>query len=215
VETIILLILCCQPTGCFHSNKFLTVDIDCCFSPTSNLKLASGMCRVGNLLTAGANVALGTDSSASNNRLDMMAEMKLAAVLAKAVADDPMAVPAFQALQMATINGARALGLAADTGSLQPGKWADMVAVRLVQQEGDDGDDDAFDPGLTPLYDVVSHLVYAATHSNVDDVWVAGRCLMHQRQLQTVDMAQVRRTAREWQNKVAAAASADAAAASQ
>lgn len=97
--------------------------------PVSNMKLARGFCPVNNLIKAGVNVAIGTDGASSNNSLDMMAEMKLAAVLARAVAKDARAVPAMTALRMATLNGARALGLGAKTGSLVKGKDADMIAV--------------------------------------------------------------------------------------
>merc|ERR1719161_849254 len=97
--------------------------------PTSNLKLASGFCRVHDLDKAGVNVALGTDGASSNNALDVMAEMKLAAILAKGVSKDAKAVPASTALRMATLHGAKALGLDEVTGSLKAGKDADMVAV--------------------------------------------------------------------------------------
>src|SRR5690606_28475282 len=99
--------------------------------PESNLKLASGFCRSAALLEAGVNVALGTDGAASNNDLDMLAEMRSAALLAKAVAEDACAVPATTALQMATLNGARAMGLDSDIGSLEIGKAADITAIDL------------------------------------------------------------------------------------
>lgn len=110
----------------------------------------AGFCPVAKMIAAGVNVAIGTDSSASNNCLDMMTEMKLAAVLAKGVSGDTTAVPAAQAIRMATLNGARALGLGDKTGSLVPGKCADMIGVRLDELE------------LSPMYSVISHVVYVA-----------------------------------------------------
>lgn len=160
--------------------------------PTSNLKLASGFCPVDLLLKNGVNVALGTDSSASNNCLDMLAELKLAAILAKAVSSDATAVPALTALRMATINGAKALGLGHVTGSLTVGKFADMAAIELDRLE------------LLPLFDVLSHIVYAATHASVSDVWVAGRELMRDRKLTTLDEAQIVRDCEAWGQKLAA-----------
>ncbi len=130
--------------------------------PSSNLKLASGFAPVAAMLERGINVGLGTDGAASNNRLDLFQEMRSAALLAKAVAEDAQAMPAHQALAAATLNGARALGLEASIGSLVPGKVADLCAVALDS------------PELAPCYDVVSHLVYAAGREHVSHVWVAG-----------------------------------------
>ncbi|MGA8049237.1 MAG: TRZ/ATZ family hydrolase [Burkholderiales bacterium] len=134
--------------------------------PSSNLKLASGFAPIAALLDAGVNVALGTDGAASNNRLDMFQEMRQTALLAKAVARDAAAVPARAALRAATLGGAIALGLERQVGSIVAGKAADLVAVRL------DG------PELSPCYDPVSHLVYAAGREHVSHVWVAGRALI-------------------------------------
>mmetsp|Transcript_9778 Transcript_9778/g.19201 ORF Transcript_9778/g.19201 Transcript_9778/m.19201 type:complete len:749 (-) Transcript_9778:359-2605(-) len=155
--------------------------------PTSNLKLASGFCPVQKLIDAGVNVAIGTDGASSNNSLDMFAEMKLAAILAKGVALEPCAVPATQALRMATINGAKALGIADKVGSLEVGKQADMIAVNLS------------DLSCLPTYHVVSHLVYACSRHQVSDVWVDGKCLMRNRQLITIDAGKLRRVAEKWQ----------------
>jgi len=130
--------------------------------PSSNLKLASGLAPVAQLLAAGVNVALGTDGAASNNRLDMFEEMRLAALIGKVQANDASAITAAQAFTMATLGGARATGLAGATGSLEMGKSADVIAVRL----------DA--PGMQPLFDPVSHFVYAASRAEVSHVWVAG-----------------------------------------
>ena len=134
--------------------------------PSSNLKLASGFAPVAKMVAAGINLAIGTDGAASNNRLDMFEEMRLAALLAKAVAGDAEAMPAHAALRAATLGGAAALGLETRIGSIAPGKAADLAAVRLSG------------PELSPCYDPVSHLVYAASRRDVSDVWVAGRRLL-------------------------------------
>ena len=159
--------------------------------PESNLKLASGFCPVQKLLDAGINVALGTDGAASNNDLDMLGEMRSAALLAKGVAGDAAALPAARALSMATINGARALGLDSVCGSLTPGKAADIVAIRMDQIE------------TQPLYQVISQLVYACGRDQVRDVWVAGRHLLKDRQLTTLDEAAILDSARQWRDKIA------------
>ena len=153
--------------------------------PESNLKLASGFCPVAKLLAAGVNVALGTDGAASNNDLDMFGEMRTAALLAKGVANDATALPAHQALEMATINGARALGIDSFTGSLEVGKQADIIAVDLSAIE------------TTPMFDPISHLVYCTGRNQVSDVWVAGKHLMKQRVLTSLDIATIRTAARE------------------
>jgi len=131
--------------------------------PSSNLKLASGFAPVAKLAAAGINLSLGTDGAASNNRLDLFEEMRLAALLAKATARDAQALPAHAALRAATLGGAMALGLERSIGSIAPGKEADLTAVRLAG------------PELSPCYDPASHLVYAAGRHNVSDVWVAGQ----------------------------------------
>ncbi len=158
--------------------------------PESNLKLASGFCPVQKLLAAGVNVALGTDGAASNNDLDMIGEMRTAALLAKGVSNDATAVPAHVALRMATLNGARALGLEARIGSLTVGKYADLVAIDLS-------------PTATqPVYDPVSHIVYAATREQVTDVWVAGRQLLRARRLTTLDEQAILSRAARWRDKI-------------
>jgi 5-methylthioadenosine/S-adenosylhomocysteine deaminase len=162
--------------------------------PEANLKLASGFCPVHALQRAGINVALGTDGAASNNDLDMLGEMRTAALLAKAVSGDAAAVQAEVALRMATINGARALGLGEVTGSLEPGKSADMVAVDLGALE------------TQPLYDVASQLVYAAGRRQVSDVWIAGRQQVREGRLTALDPDDIRRRAADWGARIAAAA---------
>mgnify|MGYP001546690327 CR=1 FL=1 len=143
--------------------------------PESNMKLASGICPVHQLLNAGVNVALGTDSSSSNNNLDMFGEMQSAALLAKISTMDATALPADQVLQMATINGARALGLEEITGSLEVGKFADIVAVNFDTIE------------TIPVYDPVSHLVYCSSREHVTDVWIAGKQCLTDKVLNSID----------------------------
>ena len=158
--------------------------------PESNLKLASGFCPVQRLLDAGVNVAIGTDGAASNNDLDLFGEMKTAALLAKGVARDAQAFPSTRVLHAATLGGARALGLDGEIGSLVPGKAADFIAVELSA------------PHLQPVYNLISHLVYAAGRGDVSDVWVAGRALMRDRRLLTVDEDAVVANARQWRTRI-------------
>jgi 5-methylthioadenosine/S-adenosylhomocysteine deaminase len=160
--------------------------------PESNLKLASGLCPVQKLLAAGVNVALGTDGAASNNDLDMLGEMRTAALLAKGVAQDATAAPAPTVLRMATLNGARALGLDAEIGSLEPGKAADIVAIDLDRLT------------TTPLYDPISQIVYAAGREQVTDVWVNGRRLLHDGRLTTLDESALKEKAARWRGKIRA-----------
>jgi 5-methylthioadenosine/S-adenosylhomocysteine deaminase len=158
--------------------------------PSSNLKLASGFAPVAALLEAGVNVALGTDGAASNNRLDLFEEMRLAALLAKAVSGNAEAMPAQAALRSATLGGAIALGAQARIGSIVPGKAADLVAVALD------------DLALQPMYDVVSHLVYACGREQVSDVWVAGERVLRDRALTRLDLADLQGRAVLWQTKI-------------
>lgn len=159
--------------------------------PESNLKLASGFCPVAKCLAAGINVALGTDSTASNNDLDLFGEMRIAALLAKGVAQDARAVPAPTALRMATLNGAKALRLDHKIGSLAPGKSADVVAIRLDDLE------------TQPLFDPISHIVYAADRHQVTDVWIAGRHLVKDRNPMTIDVALLQEKVAAWGRKLA------------
>jgi 5-methylthioadenosine/S-adenosylhomocysteine deaminase len=156
--------------------------------PSSNLKLASGFAPVGALRRAGVNVALGTDGAASNNRLDLLQEMRTAALLAKAVAGSAEALPAHEALRAATLAGAHALGLGERIGSLQPGKAADVVAVDLGA------------PELQPCYDPVSHLVYSAGREHVSDVWVAGRAQVRGGKLRNSALSGLEIPSQLWQN---------------
>ncbi|NVZ09243.1 TRZ/ATZ family hydrolase [Allochromatium humboldtianum] len=154
--------------------------------PESNLKLASGFCPVAKLLEAGVNVALGTDGAASNNDLNLLGEMRTAALLGKGVSGSASAVPATEALRMATINGARALGLESEIGSIELGKSADLVALDLR------------DPHTQPLYHPVSQLVYAAGRHQVRQVWVRGRQVIRDGAPTTLHVAEVLSEAQIW-----------------
>ena len=154
--------------------------------PRSNLKLASGICPVAALQKAGVNVALGTDGAASNNRLDLWAELQTAALVGKFAASDATAVAATEALAMATINGARALNLADEIGSLLPGKAADVICVDLSGLEHQ------------PLLDPLSELVYAGSRHDVTDVWVAGEHLIVQREAVRLDLPAIAAAATRW-----------------
>ncbi len=158
--------------------------------PQSNLKLASGFCPTARLATAGVNLALGTDGAASNNSLSLFREMHVAALLAKAVAADAGALPALDVLAMATLNGAWALGLEQITGSLEPGKAADLVAVDLSQL------------GSEPVYHPESQLVYAGAERGVSHVWVDGRLLWERGQLLSLDAEAVLARTRRWRDRI-------------
>ena len=158
--------------------------------PESNMKLVSGACPVEKLTQLGINVALGTDGAASNNDLDMMAEIRSAAFLGKMTANDPRALSAEAALKVATINGAKALGIDHRTGSLKPGKAADFIAIDLEQIE------------TQPLYHPISQVVYAACRNQVTDVWVGGKQLLKDRKLTTLDEKELLIKAKTWRKKI-------------
>jgi len=154
------------------------------------MKLASGIAPVPQLLSAGVNVGIGTDGAASNNKLDMLAETRQAALLAKVGSLDPTAVPAATAIRMATLNGARALGIDDKVGSLRCGKQADLIAIDLSALE------------TAPTFDPVSHVVYAAGREQVSHVWVNGKPLMHERTLCTLDEAALKAKADDWRRRI-------------
>ena len=158
--------------------------------PESNLKLASGFCPVDALLRAGVPLGLGTDGAASNNDLDLLGEARTAALLAKGVAGRADALPAAQALEMATLGGAQALGLADEIGSLEPGKAADFIAIDMDQIDS------------VPMYDLISQIVYATGRDRVTHSYVAGRALMRGRELQTLDESAIKAEARQWQQRI-------------
>ena len=153
-------------------------------NPESNMKLASGTARIPDMLAAGITVALGTDGASSNNNLDMIQELRTCAFLHKLSRLNPEVIPAYQALEMATVNGARALGLT-DIGMLRPGMKADLILVDFRK------------PHLCPRHDVAAHLVYSASGADVDTVMVNGRILMQGRQLTTIDEKMVMRQAED------------------
>ncbi len=161
-------------------------QVKVCHCPESNLKLAAGIAPVSELRRRQVVVGLGTDGAASNNNLDMWGEMSLTARLHKVAALDPTILPARQVLEMATLAGAQVLGLAAVTGSLIPGKEADLIIIDLHQ------------PHLTPLYDPYSHLVYAAGAADVRAVMVGGRWLLWERQLLSLNWPEIREQAVAW-----------------
>jgi 5-methylthioadenosine/S-adenosylhomocysteine deaminase len=158
--------------------------------PTSNMKLASGIARVAGMRLRGIRVGVGTDGAASNNRLDVMSEIRTAALLAKVTSGDASMMKAVEALEMATIEGARALGLDAHIGSITAGKSADLAAVELSSLE------------TLPCFDPVSHLAYAAGRENVSHVWVAGSSRLAERRLQGIDEDDLRDKAAWWQKRL-------------
>jgi 5-methylthioadenosine/S-adenosylhomocysteine deaminase len=177
----------------FHCVSFTGEDIDlfashgCKIShnPASNMKLASGVAPVPEMLKAGITVGLGTDGCASNNNLDMIKEMSTAAKLHKVARLDPTVMDAQTVVRMATVEGAKALGMEKITGSLEAGKKADMIIIGLNE------------PHLTPLYSEYSHLVYAASGADVDTVLINGKIVMENRKLLTIDEEEVMRKVRE------------------
>lgn len=158
--------------------------------PESNMKLASGICPTEKLRQQGINVALGTDGAASNNDLDMISEMRSATFLSKISTLDPKALPAETVLKMATINGAKALGIEHITGSLEAGKSADFIAIDMEQLE------------TQPLYHPLSQIVYAASRQQVTDVWVRGMQLLKNRQLTSLDEKELLNKAHFWREKI-------------
>ena len=161
--------------------------------PESNMKLAAGTCPIEALKEYGLNIALGTDSVASNNNLDMISEMRAATLLAKLHNQNPSSLPAEEVLQLATLHGAKALGIDHLTGSLTGGKSADFIAIDLDQIE------------TQPLYHPISQIVYAASSHQVTDVWVAGKPLMTNRKLLTLDEKELLQKAHFWQEKIKSA----------
>ena len=160
--------------------------------PHSNLLLASGRCRVGDLKRAGAIVALGTDGAASNNALDMFQEMRTAMLAWKSAENDAAVAPAVEMLKMATLDGARALGLEEEIGSVEPGKSADLIAVDLRH------------PALQPVHDVREQLVHTQAGQHVSHVWVKGRCLYDQGRFHTLDIERVMARAQAWPERMQA-----------
>ncbi len=158
-------------------------------NPRSNMKLGSGIAPIAKLLQAGANVGLGTDGAASNNSLDILADARLAALLAK-VNGSPTAVSAAEALRMATINGAKALGIADQVGSIETGKQADIIAVDLGTIEA------------APVFDPVSQIVYATNREQITHVWIAGEHLLKERRFARLNESELVGMAEQWRAEI-------------
>ncbi len=187
-------------TQCVHMTQIVDSDIEVLnqtgahviHCPESNMKLASGICPVENLLKNNVNLAIGTDGAASNNDLSLLSELKSAALLAKVSTHDAQALNATSALEIATINGAKALGLEKQIGSLETGKFADITAINLnnISQ--------------LPLYNPISQIVYTESTSQINHVWVAGKQLVKEGKLITLDYHAIRESTKDWQQKIRA-----------
>ncbi len=166
------------------------LEVGVAHNPVSNLKLASGIAPVPAMLEAGVKVGLGTDGAASNNTLDLMRDMQTCALLHKGTSGQPTAVPAITALRMATFGGAEVLGLGDTIGMLREGMEADLICV------------DVTGPHATPIFDPVSHLVYAARSADVRHTIVRGHILVKDRELQTIDRAETMARAADIASKI-------------
>ena len=188
-------------TQCVHMTALNDEDIELLkltgasviHCPESNLKLASGQCPTQKLIDNGINVAIGTDGAASNNDLDMFSELRTAALTGKLAAADPCAIDSYTAIEMATINGAKALGIEQLTGSLEPGKLADIIAIDLNH------------PATMPCHDAASLVAYSNLSHQVSHSWVEGKALMENGQLTTLDMANLQTKVKAWQQKLSGA----------
>ncbi|MDI1361308.1 TRZ/ATZ family hydrolase [Methylotenera sp.] len=158
--------------------------------PSSNLKLASGIAPISKLLAKGVNVGLGSDGAASNNRIDIFAEMRLSALLAKGISEDATVIPAHQALEMATINAAKAMGLEDKIGSIEIGKLADLTAVKLNESI------------INPCYDPISHLVYTCGREHVSHTWVAGELRYSNGLYANIEPLELKEIINTWQPKL-------------
>ncbi len=187
-------------TQCVHMTQLIDSDIallaengsHVVHCPESNLKLGSGFCPIESLQKAGINIALGTDSPASNNDLNMLGEARTAALIAKGVSGNPERLPAYEALELATINSARALGIDAETGSIEVGKAADLVAINLAKIASQ------------PLYNALSQLIYTDSARHISHTWVDGKLLVEEGQLVGIDQNELISKAQNWQTKIQA-----------
>ena len=166
-------------------DKMAEYGIKVIHNPESNMKLGSGIAPIPQMIDCGISVGIGTDGSASNNNMDLFTEMDMAAKLHKVQTMDPTVMDALTVLKMATIEGARALGLSHETGSLENGKKADVIVI------------DTHKPHLTPMYNPFSHLVYAARGQDVSHTIINGRLVMENRRLLTLDLKEVMARAME------------------
>ena len=158
--------------------------------PESNMKLASGVTPIAQLMSKGINVAIGTDGAASNNDLDLLQETRTASLLSKATTSDAKSMSAFTCLEMMTINGARFLGLDDKVGSLERGKLADVTAIDLSH------------PALQPIYNPISQLIYNSSSRDVSHVWIGGKKVLESRKLLGVNADDVISTAQQWQKRI-------------
>ena len=185
-------------TQCVHMTDLGEQDIDLLAEtgshvihcPKSNMKLASGTCPIDKLLASGVNVALGSDSAASNNSLNMFEEMQTAALLSKLHSQDATALPAAEALAMATLRGARAIGMEHRIGSLETGKAADIIAIDFSQ------------PETQPVFNPISHLAYACNGSQVSHSWIDGQLVMRDRKLTQIDIQALADRTGAWQKRI-------------
>ena len=173
-----------------ETSLFADSQVSVVHCPKSNLKLASGICPVAQLLEKKVNVAIGTDGAASNNSLNMIEEMRFAGLIAKVSSGDASKVSVNEVLRMATINGAQSLGLESEIGSLQEGKLADITAIDLD------------DINSFPVYDPVAQIVYAATRNQVTDVWIDGRRVLENRKLTSIDESECLDIAKRWGERI-------------
>jgi 5-methylthioadenosine/S-adenosylhomocysteine deaminase len=172
--------------------RMATAGVAVAHCPRSNLKLASGIAPVVDLLSADVAVGIGTDGAASNNVLDVLAELQTAALLAKVASGDAAALDAMTVLRMATIGSARALRRDHEIGSIEAGKWADLTCIDLLRCHSQ------------PVYDPVSQIVYAVRAEQVVDVWVAGRHQLDSGRLTGIDPESLFRRTNEWRSRIAA-----------
>jgi len=170
--------------------RFADAGVSVAHCPRSNLKLADGIAPIRKMLDAGVVIGLGTDGAASNNVLEMPGEMRMAALLAKVSSKDASALPAASALRMATLEGARTLGLEECTGSIEIGKWADLVCIDLMYLNSQ------------PVYDPLSQIVYTVQPNQITDVWVGGRVQVENGELTNIDQQDILRRTAEWQKRI-------------
>ncbi|MFT7186615.1 MAG: 5-methylthioadenosine/S-adenosylhomocysteine deaminase [Pseudohongiellaceae bacterium] len=186
------------PLQCVHMTALSNEDIDIIklssahiiHCPESNLKLASGFCETEKLLAAGINVSLGTDGAASNNDLDMFGELRTAALIAKPIANNAAALDAATALEMATLNGAKTLGIDDLTGSLEVGKCADLIAINLDELNSQ------------PSFDPISDIVYSVASNQVSHHWINGKLLLQDGKLLNLNVKEIILKAQHWASKI-------------
>jgi 5-methylthioadenosine/S-adenosylhomocysteine deaminase len=174
----------------FEIDLFAREGVSVAHCPHSNLKLASGIAPIAELLKAGVNIGIGTDSAASNNQLDILSELRTAALLAKGCSGDSSLLPAAEALELATLGGAKALGLQDQIGSIKPGKQADLISIQLE------------DISTLPVFDPIAQIVYSASHSQIQHVWVAGESLLNERQPVKIQLLEIQDLAQQWGRKL-------------